>query len=253
MKRILTAAIGIPFALAVTLYSPHWLFALIVAVFAGICFNELITFTATRTGSRPGSWVAVAGAAVTAAFAGDAGWVLTILVAAFLFCCAAMIFEAPLSSMLPNIGLTALGLIYCCILLGFVIWLPGRAVIVLMGTIWVGDSAAFYGGRALGRHALAPTVSPNKTVEGSVAGLAGSVFAGTALGVWLLGRPISFLVPAVLAAAVAGQLGDLAESALKRSAEVKDSSALLPGHGGMLDRFDSLLFAAPVFYWFLHP
>jgi phosphatidate cytidylyltransferase len=122
----------------------------------------------------------------------------------------------------------------------------------MMGVIWAGDVAAYYAGRALGRHKLAPTISPNKTVEGSIAGLAGSILAGTLLGSWLLQRQISFLALASLAAAIAGQLGDLAESALKRSSGVKDSSSLLPGHGGMLDRLDSLIFAAPVFYWFFH-
>jgi phosphatidate cytidylyltransferase len=121
-----------------------------------------------------------------------------------------------------------------------------------MGVIWAGDAAAYYGGRALGRHKLAPIVSPNKTIEGSIAGLAGSILAGIVLGSWLLQRQISFLVLASLAAATAGQLGDLVESALKRSAGVKDSSSLLPGHGGMLDRLDSLMFAAPVFFWFFH-
>jgi phosphatidate cytidylyltransferase len=121
-----------------------------------------------------------------------------------------------------------------------------------MGVIWAGDAAAYYAGRALGRHKLAPTISPNKTIEGSIAGLAGSILTGIVLGSWLLQRQIAFLAFASLAAAIAGQLGDLAESALKRSSGVKDSSSLLPGHGGMLDRLDSLIFAAPVFYWFFH-
>jgi phosphatidate cytidylyltransferase len=252
MKRVLTAVIGIPLVVAATLYSPRWLFALIIALVAGLCFNELMTFGAARMGSRPGSWTAVAGAAVTASFVGDSVWVLTILTASFVFCLAVLTFERPLDSMLPNASLIALGMVYCCLLPGFLVWLPARVVLVLMGTIWAGDAAAYYGGRALGRHKLAPTISPNKTVEGSIAGLAGSTIAGVGLGTWLLGSPISFLAVAVLVAAIAGQIGDLAESALKRSSGVKDSSSLLPGHGGMLDRLDSLIFAAPVFYWFFH-
>jgi phosphatidate cytidylyltransferase len=104
----------------------------------------------------------------------------------------------------------------------------------------------------LGRHLLAPKISPKKTVEGGIAGLAGSVAAGVLLSYWLLAVPWA---PAALISgctAIAGQVGDLAESALKRSAGVKDSSSILPGHGGILDRLDSLFFAAPVFYWFFN-
>jgi phosphatidate cytidylyltransferase len=194
----------------------------------------------------------VAGAAVTASFVGEASWVLTILAAAFIFTIVVMTFEGSLESMLPNASLVALGMVYCCVLLGFLVWLPRHMVLVLMGTIWAGDAAAYYGGRALGRHKLAPTISPNKTVEGSIAGLAGSVLAGVGLGTLLLSFPLALLAVASFAAGIAGQLGDLAESALKRSAGVKDSSSLLPGHGGMLDRLDSLMFAAPVFFWFFH-
>jgi phosphatidate cytidylyltransferase len=252
MKRILTAIVGIPFVIGVTLYSPHWLFALIVALFAGLSFNELMTFGTSRMGSRPGAWTAVAGAAVTASFVGDAVWVITILVAAFLFSCVVLTFESSIDSMVPSISLIAMGLVYCCILLGFIVWLQPHAVLVLMATIWVGDAAAYFGGRALGRHKLAPKISPNKTVEGSIAGLMGSILAGIGMGTWLLPFPLRVIAVASLVAAIAGQAGDLAESALKRSAGVKDSSSLLPGHGGMLDRLDSLLFAAPVFYWFFH-
>ena len=252
MKRVLTACIGIPFVIAATLYSPHWLFALIIASIAGLCFNELMTFGSARLGSRPGTWTAVAGAAVTASFVGDSAWVLTILAAAFVFCIVVMTFEGSPEPLLANASLVAMGMVYCGVLLGFIVWLPPHVVLVLLGTIWAGDAAAYYGGRALGRHKLAPTISPNKTIEGSIAGLAGSILTGIGLGTWLLGFPVSLLAIASLTAALFGQMGDLVESALKRSSGVKDSSSLLPGHGGMLDRVDSLIFAAPVFYWFFH-
>jgi phosphatidate cytidylyltransferase len=135
-------------------------------------------------------------------------------------------------------------------LFGFIVLLRRELILLLLIIIWAGDSAAYYGGRALGRHPLAPSISPKKTVEGAVAGLAASVIAGSAVGVAMLGEAPIRLLSASLVTAVVGQIGDLAESALKRSAGVKDSSSILPGHGGMLDRVDSLLFAAPVFYWF---
>ena len=126
------------------------------------------------------------------------------------------------------------------------------ATLLLLATIVVSDSAQFYTGRLLGRRPLAPAISPKKTVEGAFAGLIASMIAGVVIGVWLVGRsPSTFLVAALLAGGMS-QIGDLAESALKRSAGVKDSSSILPGHGGMLDRLDGLLFAAPVFYWFFN-
>lgn len=130
---------------------------------------------------------------------------------------------------------------------------PGAFVLSLLGAIWVGDSAAYAVGRRWGRRALAPRVSPKKTWEGAVA-----CFVATALVFWLLLRwwvpKFPSLEGLVLGAllGIVGQLGDLAESQLKRDAGVKDSSALLPGHGGMLDRIDSLLFAgASVYLWLL--
>ena len=122
----------------------------------------------------------------------------------------------------------------------------------LLGVIVVSDSAQYYTGRAFGRHLLAPTISPKKTVEGAVGGLVIATGAGVWLARW--GWPevtTGVLVCATPAIVIAGMLGDLFESYLKRRAGVKDSSALIPGHGGVLDRLDSWLFAAPVYYLFL--
>jgi phosphatidate cytidylyltransferase len=160
--------------------------------------------------------------------------------------------KASIESALGEVALGLSSLIYCAVTLGFLVLMQRRAILLLFAIIWVGDSAAYYGGRALGRHLLAPRVSPKKTIEGAVAGLAGSIIVGVIAGKWLLDQEWLRLLWLSAITATAGQIGDLAESVLKRSAGVKDSSSILPGHGGILDRLDSLFFAAPVFYWLLN-
>ena len=120
-------------------------------------------------------------------------------------------------------------------------------VLVVVLVAWIGDSAAYLVGRAWGRRPLIPRVSPKKTVEGAVGGLAGSTLVG-GLGVALFGLGVSPLIGAIvgLALGAIGQVGDLAESLLKRQAGVKDSGSFIPGHGGALDRIDALLFVFPV-------
>jgi phosphatidate cytidylyltransferase len=251
MKRVVTALVGIPLVLLATFYSPDWLFALLIAVFAALCFEELLAISRDAEG-RPGRWVIVPGAIVTASFLGGAEWVLTTLTLSLIIALSVSAFTGSLATSLHRFGIIALGLVYCCVLLGFMVLLSRQEILVLFSIIWAGDSAAYYGGRALGRHKLATKISPKKTVEGAVAGLIASIVAGIGIGGWLLGESTTDLFIVALLAAIAGQVGDLVESALKRSAGVKDSSAILPGHGGILDRLDSLLFAAPVFYLFFN-
>ncbi len=130
--------------------------------------------------------------------------------------------------------------------------LPAGALLVtlLMGVIWGMDTAAYAVGKTLGRHKLCPTISPGKTVEGAIAALVAAVCVSAALGYWFR-LPLAHGAILGLAVGIVGQAGDLFESALKRRSGVKDSGSLLPGHGGILDRFDSLLFAAPVAYFYL--
>jgi len=131
--------------------------------------------------------------------------------------------------------------------------LEGRgAVLLLLGTIVVSDSAQFYAGRLFGRRPLAPQLSPKKTIEGAVGGfiVAPALLAG--VGPLVLPHASPLLLGALgIVLVAAGICGDLFESMLKRAAGVKDSAALIPGHGGVLDRIDALLFAAPLFYFFL--
>jgi phosphatidate cytidylyltransferase len=128
----------------------------------------------------------------------------------------------------------------------------GYTVLVIFASIWICDSAAYFAGRAFGKHKLFERVSPNKTWEGAVAGLIGAVAAFIA-GKLMVLPYLSLLEAGVCGAVIgiAGQMGDLAESLLKRDAGVKDSSTLIPGHGGVLDRFDSLLLSSPLLFLFL--
>ncbi len=119
----------------------------------------------------------------------------------------------------------------------------------MMLTVFVSDSAQYYSGRAFGRRPLAPAISPKKTIEGAVGGFIFGALFFTAVGAWWLPAvPAAARVVIGVAIVIAGIAGDLFESMLKRSAGVKDSSALIPGHGGILDRIDALLFAAPLYY-----
>lgn len=124
-------------------------------------------------------------------------------------------------------------------------------VFLLFFVVWASDVAAYYVGHGLGRHALAPSVSPKKTVEGAIGGLLGALLASFAARVWFIRRlaPIDCIILGAALGAV-GIVGDLVESMLKRSAGVKDSASLVPGHGGLLDRVDSLLYSAPVLYYY---
>jgi phosphatidate cytidylyltransferase len=124
--------------------------------------------------------------------------------------------------------------------------------LVLLAVIWAGDTFALAGGKAFGRTKFAPVLSPKKTNEGAAAGLLGGLIIGALLQHFLFpDLPLRHVLIASVVLGFFGQLGDLAESMLKRAAEIKDSSQLIPGHGGVLDRMDSLLFAFPVLYFYL--
>jgi phosphatidate cytidylyltransferase len=149
------------------------------------------------------------------------------------------------------------GIIYIPVLLSFLVLIREGSsgmiwVFVLLAVIFAGDTGAYYVGSYLGRHKLSPAVSPGKTIEGSIGGLAVNlVLGGIAKYLFLSGLPWGLSLLFFLAVGIAGQVGDLFESELKRSSGIKDSGGILPGHGGILDRIDALLFASPVAYIFI--
>ena len=172
---------------------------------------------------------------------------------------AAMVRGAPYDRMILSVSVTILSVMYVALLGGHLIALrvgfaPALSrhllsffFLVVMGS----DVAAYYGGRTFGRHKLAPNISPGKTWEGAAAGMLASLLLAVASHYWFfLNLPIKLALPLAAVMNVMGVLGDLTESALKRSAGMKDTAQFLPGHGGILDRIDSLLFNAPVIYYF---
>ena len=162
-----------------------------------------------------------------------------------------------LKQSLVDAAVLLLGVLYVGLLLGHVLLTRARPdgewlIFFLILVTWAGDTGAYYAGISIGKRKLAPIISPNKTVEGLLGGLGLSVIAALAGKLWFV--PAFSLVDCIalgLLLAVAGVMGDLVESALKRSAGVKDSGSVIPGHGGMLDRLDSMLFTAPAFYYYV--
>jgi phosphatidate cytidylyltransferase len=172
---------------------------------------------------------------------------------------AAMLRGAPFDRMITSAGVTVLGVMYIVLLgghlvavrVGFAPQLSKHLLSFFFLVIMGSDAAAYYGGRAFGRHKLAPNTSPGKTWEGAVAGMLGSLLLAAGAHYWFfLELPLRLALPLAAVMNIVGVIGDLTESALKRSAGAKDTAQILPGHGGVLDRIDSLLFNAPVIYYF---
>ena len=277
-KRVAVAAVGIPLAIVV-LYLGGWVLGGLLALLAAGGAAELYRLAEQR-GTRPfvaaGAAVAatlVLVAAVHPAEADVARLQLHIVFGASLVLCAAALWlRGVAGSPLAATAITVFGALFVGGGLSYVLLLRhldsgGEASLTALqgatlvaypiALAWVGDSSAYFGGRAWGRRKLMPSVSPGKTVEGAIAGVVGTVSIGAVyawgvFGEWV-GLPISPLAGALggLLVSPAAQIGDLAESLLKREAGVKDSGRLLPGHGGILDRFDSLFFAVPIAYWYL--
>ncbi len=163
--------------------------------------------------------------------------------------------KRPIVEALPSAGISASGMLLIAFPLTYAIRLHAlgregpRLLLFTLVVIWASDTVAYFAGRAIGKHPFAPHLSPKKTWEGAVAAFASCIAVAFAFA-HFLSIPLTMLFGAAAVANVAGQAGDLVESAYKRSAGVKDSGALLPGHGGILDRIDALIFAIPVVWYY---
>jgi phosphatidate cytidylyltransferase len=251
MKRVLTALALIPTVAWVVLWANSWIFLAVLATVACLCYREYNAIAADYGFGAPG--VAGYGAGLLLLFAPDVPWFAVVILALVIL---VMVMRVEnLAHALPRAALLLTGIVYI-----FGCWRCARPLRelsphwLMYGLMlnWVGDIGAYYVGRPFGKHKLAPRVSPNKSWEGSIASVVTSALVGTIyLQLFLPSVPLWQAVALTVAANIAGQLGDLAESAMKRGADVKDSGAILPGHGGFLDRVDSTLFALPVIYAYL--
>ena len=166
--------------------------------------------------------------------------------------------KRPLVEALPAAGISCSGLVLVAFPLSFAIRMHGSGpqgpglLLFAMVIIWVGDTAAYFVGRSIGKYKLAPQLSPKKTWEGTIASFIGSLIVAVVFARFMI-VPLGHLLGMAAVGNVAGQVGDLLESAYKRSAGIKDSGSILPGHGGVLDRIDALILAIPVvwYYWIL--
>jgi phosphatidate cytidylyltransferase len=249
MKRVVTALLLIPFFCYIVLWAPQWAFLAAVALVAGLCFHEYSELTALHGIRKPGLFGYVAGVLVLLLPGKEGAFLVLVAILGM----ALALRSREMAQALPDAAALLLGVVYVFGSLRSAIELRVISPYWLFFALslnWVGDIAAFYVGRSIGRHKLAPGVSPGKSWEGSIGSAVASVIYGAFYFRWLLPAvPPAEALGLTLIANVAGQLGDLCESAIKRGAGVKDSGKLLPGHGGWLDRVDSSLFALPVVYF----
>lgn len=251
MRRLLTAIALIAVAIYLIFWAPHPVFLAAALLMGLLCYYEFAGLVAVYGIPKPGVFGILAGLVILFFPQFTLLGVTLLVLVAF----AVSLHREDLREILPEIACTFLGSFYTFAPWRFATDLRGvqregvHLLFFALALNWIGDTAAYYVGRRFGRHRLAPVISPKKSWEGAIASAAASLLFGI-LYVGKVRPQIPWWDVAAMAIAgnVAGQFGDLAESALKRGAGVKDSGNILPGHGGMLDRVDSALFALPVLY-----
>lgn len=258
--RLLTAAVGIPIILWMLYWAPPYVFS---------CFAVLVTLvgalelgTMTLKGDAPlRAWLVIASMATTAVivFSTRADALLTLVFGVVVTgALAALVRVDPMSAASGRMGWLIAGPLYVGGALAAIAKLHhfehgGTWVVLSMALAWGSDTGGYFAGRAFGRHKLYEKVSPKKTIEGSIGGLATVVaFAAVIRWLWLPSLPWVHAVVLALVAGAIGQAGDLCISVIKRSTGVKDSGNIIPGHGGLLDRIDALMFTAIVTLLYAH-
>jgi len=250
-KRIITAAIVLPFAVAYVMLLPKIFFTLLLCAASGIGVHEFYTMYGVQ---GPSKRVGIVLAVLVPLSAHLPGGPINYVVLGFMVLAAIRLFEKKTpEDALKDITPLMVGFLYIPPLLAFQGGLRDMGpawIIFLYGTIWGADSAAYYIGKGFGKRKLYESMSPNKTIEGGVASVVGGAICALLLQ-RILGVGLAPGLALVVGALVGGVtiVGDLVESMFKRDAGVKDSGTIIPGHGGLLDKIDGVLFAGPVLYW----
>jgi phosphatidate cytidylyltransferase len=257
VTRLLSGLVMIAVFLAAIWFAPPWLFLLVLAIIIVAACIEL-TDLMLLAGVGMSRGAAIAGAlAAGAAVAGDRGQGALLLIGTML---ALLIVVLATRRPAPDVPAAAAAAVFPVLYIAVPVALTavirdrwGREALLLgLLVVWMSDTAQFYVGSTLGRRRLSPLISPKKSVEGAIGGFVAGIAAMAGIGgVWLPGVSVPVLAAAGAVLVALGIAGDLFESLLKRSVNVKDSSALIPGHGGVLDRIDALLFVIPGYYLIL--
>jgi len=257
LKRWLTAVFAAPPLTLFILKSSQPYFASFIAFIAMLCLFEYYSFSPARKLTiMKGSGFFVGILLMAGIYIGGISVVPEIILLLFFTLAATALIQFPKNKITPNaLANQFMGLLYIPFLLSHLIliraWDQGVVwIFFVLSVIFAGDTGAYYAGNLFGRRKLSPSISPGKTLEGSIGGLLVSLLVGIIFKkFWFTGLAWGMFIFVVILIEVMAQIGDLFESMLKRSAGVKDSGRLLPGHGGLLDRIDGLLFAAPTLYY----
>lgn len=255
MKRVISGVIAIPLVLGIVLYgSPLLFFGFVTAIVLVASYEYFSMISNMGVEGFPVEGGVLCFLLLLGFFLGGQSFFLfAVLVPIVLF--ATWYFrENDVKMALDPIAYTVLGIFYTAGLGGYFLLIHkleggNQMIMLLLLFIWAGDAAAYYVGRSLGKHKLIPTVSPNKTVEGAIGNVLGTLLAALICKLWFFdGFSLTHCLIVAFICGIIGQFGDFSESLIKRNCRVKDSGSLIPGHGGFLDRIDSLLFAGPAFY-----
>lgn len=256
ITRIIVALILLPLTLLLIIKGHPHLFFTVILVLVLLATKEMINIMRKDSIKLYDKlmWVTAVIVPTLICFIGLDIFVLISFVTLFLLFILKMFSKNPTENVLEEVSYNFFALMYVPFLFTFfplLMFENYQYILYLCFVIWASDSFAYFTGVAIGKHKMIPKVSPGKTIEGVTGGIVGALIVAFVFNYYVLNATMLFTTVSAIAIIIAGILGDLMESMMKRSANVKDSGSLLPGHGGILDRFDSLMIGAPVLYFLI--